>query len=384
MSIPRTWQATLLLIGTIVGVGMFAIPFVFVQAGFLTGVLVLIGLAAAATLVHLAYAEIVLATPALHRLPGYVRYYLGPGLGTLSTASYLFGLSGALLAYVVLGGSFLGELLRWLLPSLPALAGPTLFYLFGIAVIFRGIRFESFTNAILTAGLMLAVALLALGALPALEPANLAGPFAAGHLFIPYGVVLFALAGATIIPDMRRVLGGNSARRLRTMIIAGTLAPAALYLLFAIAVVGATGAGTTPDAISGLAVRFGEDYRLLGALIGFLATITSFITLGLVFEGMFVSDFGFVPRSAWLATVVIPAALYLVGFQDFIAIIRVVGAVAIGFDSLLILFVHRRAVRRAGGISAFFPATAADMIRLLLVLIFAFGILYELYRFSTQ
>ena len=175
MTIPRTWQATLLLIGTIVGVGMFGIPFVFVQAGFLTGVFVLIGLAAAATLVHLAYAEIVLATPALHRLPGYVRYYLGPGLGRLSTASYLFGLSGALLAYVVLGGAFVGELLRWFLPSLPAVAGPVIFYLFGVAVIARGIRFESITDAILTLALVAAIIILGLALWPAVSPGALTG-----------------------------------------------------------------------------------------------------------------------------------------------------------------------------------------------------------------
>lgn len=377
MAIGREWLAFLLLVGTIVGAGMFGIPFVFHATGFLTGIALLGGLAAAATLVHLAYAEIVLASPELHRLPGYVRHYLGPWFGKLATASYLFGLSGSLLAYVVLGGSFLGELLRWVVPSLPALAGPAVFYLFGIAVIARGIRFESVTNAILTIGLMLAIFGLALSVLPAVKIAHLAVPFRAAEIFTLYGVILFALAGAAIIPDMRRMLGAEGALRLRRLIIAGTLVPAAVYLLFAVAVVGVSGAATTPDAISGLAARFGQDYRLLGALIGVLATLTSFITLGLVLEGMFISDFSFGPQPAWLATAAIPAGLWLLGFQDFIAIIGAVGAIGIGLDSILILASYGIIRPRGQALAIALPGA----IRLLLVAIFGFGIGYAFLHF---
>lgn len=379
-AMPREWVAFLLLVGTIVGAGMFAIPFVFQGAGFLTGVLVLIGLAIAATCIHLAYAEVVMATPDAHRLPGYVRRYLGRSLGVLSSASYLFGLSGSLLAYVVLGGAFLGDLLRWLAPSLSATAGYVAFYLFGVAVIARGIRFEGIANAVLTTGLVLALVGLAFTLVPEISSANLHSSFQASRLFMPYGVVLFALAGAAIIPDMRRALGAGSPRRLRNLILLGTASAAALYGLFALAVVGATGGGTTPDAITGLAERFGEGYRLAGALIGFLATITSFITLGAVLEGTFRYDFGFRRQAAWLATAVIPGLLMLAGFRDFIAIVSVVGAVAIGIDSIFILALYGVLRRRGRPQVVLLSASACGI----LAAVFGIGIAYELSRFLSQ
>lgn len=372
----REIQTLLLLVGTIVGAGMFGIPFVFHGAGFVTGFVVLAGLAVAATLVHLAYAEVVLATPELHRLPGYVRHYLGPGFGKLSTASYLFGLSGTLLAYLILGGAFAGELMRVFLPALPDWGGPLAFYLFGVAVIFRSIRFESLTNAVLTLGLVAAIFVLVLVLLPEVSPRALAG-FQPERVGVPYGVVLFSLAGAAIIPDMRRVLGQGGTARLRRLIISGTLGAAFLYFVFAAVVVGTTAAATTPDAIGGLAGRFGPGYLLAGSAIGFLATITSFITLGLVFEGMFVSDFGFVPRSAWLATVVIPAGLWLLGFQDFIAIVAAVGAVGIGFDSIFILASYGAIA--GGGRRRIIALPVA--LRIVLAVIFGSGIVYAFSNF---
>lgn len=373
----RVWQATLLLVGTIVGVGMFGIPFVFFEAGFLTGLALLIVLAGAVTFVHLAYAEVASRTPEVHRLPGYVRAYLGPVAGWLSTASYLFGLSGALLAYVVLGGSFLGSLIQWASPAMPAIAGPLLFYLFGVAVIFRGIRFESFTDALLTLGLVAAILVLAVTLFPSLSSTSLT-EFHLGRVSVPYGVLLFSLAGAAIIPDLRRTLGSGNLGGLGRIVTAGTLISAGLYLIFAAAVVGATGAATTPDAISGLTARFGLPYFLLGNAIGVLATITSFIALGVVFEGMLVSDFRIRPRPAWLVTAAIPAILYGFGFHDFIAIISVVGAFAIGLDSILILLVHRRAQAALSAAAPAFRIAIPGAFRTVLILMFIAGIVAEL------
>ncbi len=374
----RNAQALLLLVGTIVGVGMFGIPFVFVRAGFLTGVIELAILAAAAALVHFAYAEVVLATPELHRLPGYVRRYLGPTAGQISRLSYLAGLSGSLLAYIVLGGFFLQTLLGAVFPETPPMAGLFIFYTLGVFVLFQGIRFESAANALLTLILLGAVAALAFTLVPASSLPALS--FYPERFPIPYGVILFSMAGAAVIPEMRRILGRASASRLRSLTVLGTFAASILYLLFAAVVVGVSGPATTPDAITGLAERFGSFYLLSGSVIGFLTAITSFIPLAMVLQGMFISDVGLPERAAWLLTAIIPASLYLAGFHDFIAIVSVVGAVAIGFDSLLVLLVHRRAVRQAR-LLAFAPAAASDVVRLLLVCVFGFGILYELYRF---
>lgn len=375
----REWSALLLLVGTIVGVGMFAIPFVFLQAGFLMGLGELVLLSVAVTLVHLAYTEVVVATPVLHRLPGYLRLYLGPSWGRLAAASYLFGISGALLAYLVLGGFFLDANLHLAFPSLPPGIGLLLFYLLGIFVIFRGVKFEGFANAIFTAILIIAIFVVSALLLPKLAPIPLKN-FHFDQLFIPYGVILFSMTGAAVIPDMRRLLGGREDNRIFKIVILGTMIPAVLYLLFAVAVAGATGLATTPDAISGLAARFGTHYFIIGSIIGFLATITSFITLGSALEGMLVTDMGLNERMASMTIAFLPAAFYFLGFNDFIAVVSVVGALAIGLDSILILILHQRVTTQASP-NQRFRVAIPRIVRFVLIIIFAAGIVRELAEF---
>ena len=94
----------------IIGAGMFGIPFSFVRAGFWLGAAELALLGGVMWVIHLRYGEVVLETPSRHRLPGYVRLYLGRWASMLAWGSALFGIGGALLAYVVVGGLFLDSL----------------------------------------------------------------------------------------------------------------------------------------------------------------------------------------------------------------------------------------------------------------------------------
>ncbi|MBI4132112.1 MAG: hypothetical protein HY474_00595 [Candidatus Sungbacteria bacterium] len=371
--LPRSFQAALLLVGTIVGVGIFAIPYVFVRAGFLTGVLEILILAAVTLVLNLAYAEVVLRTPEIHRLPGYAARYLGPVGAWVSRLSYLFGISGTLLVYLVLGGAFLGTLLAAAFPRIPMAIGPAAFYLIGAAVVLRGIRFESFANALFTLGLIAALVVGGSILLPGISTAELGG-FYPSRLAIPYGVLLFSLAGAAIIPDVRRALGNGIPRALATVVAAGTLIPLALYLLFAAAVAGTTGEGTTPDAISGIAGLLGPPYGIFGSAIGFLATITSFIPLSIVLEGMFAADLKLRPALATFFTLAIPPLLFAAGFHDFIVIISLIGAVAIGVDGILILLIHRRAEEAHPG-AVSFRLKIPVILRAVIILMFIAGIL---------
>lgn len=363
----RQAEGVLFLAGTIIGVGMFGIPFSFVRAGFLAGAIELVLLAAVTVVVHLAYAEIIVRAREIHRLPGYVGRYL-PSFGWLSRASYLFGLSGTLLAYVILGGFFLGAFFHALFPAIPAAIGPAAFYLIGMGVIAGSIRLEGAVQAGGTVLLVIAILLFSAMILPHVDLSFLTASHPDGWL-MPYGVLLFALAGAALIPDVRRLLGSAGEVHLKRVIIIGTLLPALLYLIFAWAVVGAVGAGVTPDAISGIAVWFGANYLIIGGLIGFLAAITSFIGIGVVFEGMLRDDFGFPRALAFAATAAVPAALWALGIQDFIGIIGAVGAVAIGFDGILILLVHRRAQAEGGATP--FEIVIPLALRAALILLFA-------------
>jgi tyrosine-specific transport protein len=365
-------QAVAFLSGMIIGVGMFGIPFVFSRVGFWAGVIELAALTGVVTLFHLMYGEVVLRTPVVHRLPGYAALYGGRNFGILESASYLFGISGAMLAYILLGGMFLGGLF-----GVSGFSGSVIFLLGGVAITFFNVRIEAQANYILTIILAALIFFLAALALPHIRGINLSG-FSPQHFFLPYGVLLFSLSGGIVIPEIAEFLGEEK-KKFKKVIIIGSVIPALVYFFFALGVVGALGVATTEEAIAGLLPVLGERVVQIGNGIGLLATFTSFVMLGFVLEGTLKSDFGFSRYPAWLVASCIPVALlWFAGGADFLKIIGIVGAVAVGIDSIITLFVFLRAKARGKRVpeySLHLPRPAA----ILLGLMFVAGAAYELW-----
>ena len=107
----KLFQALAVLIGTIIGVGLFSLPYITAQIGILTMLFYFLILGAVMILISLIYSEVALRTKELHRLPGYAEKYLGSKAKKIAFVSNGFGLTGALLAYLIVGGEFLFSLL---------------------------------------------------------------------------------------------------------------------------------------------------------------------------------------------------------------------------------------------------------------------------------
>ncbi len=336
----RFFKAVFVLAGMIIGAGMFAIPFSFAQTGFWLGAAELVVISGVMLVLHLLYGEVVLATPHFHRMPGYIRMHLGRRAALVSWASALFGTVGTLLAYLIIGSVFLETIV-----SRAALAGDGFLLASGLAcfvalVTFFPLKKESAINGVLTIFEIAFVAGLSFLLLPHASPLRLTG-IHWSNLFVPYGVLLFALSGASVIPDLVTVLGRDRAK-VRAAIIAGSLIPAVLYFFFAYTVVGVTGSATSTDAIAGLATAVGGNIVLVASMAGFLAVLTSFIALSANFQAMLSLDLSVPRRAAWLTASAVPFLLYLAGFQNFIAIISIVGVMAFGVDGLLFLLMGRK------------------------------------------
>lgn len=364
-------EAVLILSGMIIGVGMFGIPFSFVKAGFWLGTVELIILAGVVTLFHLLYSKIVLATSEAHRLPGYVGLYLGRKLGMLSWASALFGVSLTLLVYVLLGSIFLNNIFRYFWDWPTQIFWVGVMIVVGAAINLFTLKKEALINGILTGVLILFIAALVIFLFPKIDASNLSG-FSPANIFIPYGVLLFALSGGVVVPEVIEVLGRNPSKT-RAAIIIGTLLPAVLYFLFAYAVVGVTGVSTTEDALGGLAS--GRGLTIFGSAVGFLAVFTSFIVLNSNFQSLLTLDLKFSPSVSWLVVSLVPVALYFLGLKSFVAVMGAVGALAIGIDSALIIASHHIIKIREGAPPSWF----SYLWKFALYVMIAAGVIYELY-----
>ena len=69
--IPATWEAVAVLVGTIIGSGVFLLPYAAISSGILISNIWLVLLTILLVIVHLVFGEIVLRTRHIHSFAGY-------------------------------------------------------------------------------------------------------------------------------------------------------------------------------------------------------------------------------------------------------------------------------------------------------------------------
>ena len=366
------WEAFGVFGGMIIGSGMFALPYAVSVSG-LWASLVAAGLALFTVMsIHLAYGEIVVNTDERHRLPGYVKNYLGKFAGNLNKAGQIIFFNATLLIYAVLGGVFLstifGSSTFWW----------TLFFLIisSSILFFENIEGIGFLNFILTIPMIFAILFIAFLAFGKGGIANI--PFYGSDPFFAFGVFVFALTGLSVIPDAYDIFifrNVDGKKPLKKVIVLGAVIPLILYSIFIVAALMAVNGLISEDAISGLEGVLGRSAVLLGAIVGFLAVFTSFLVLAYDLKQIYRLDVGVPKLWAWILSVAIPLTLFLFGFTDFVKIISIVGGIFIALDGFFVIFILRK-IRQSGRAQIkFLPFGAAH--QALLILIFAASIVYE-------
>lgn len=376
----KFFYALATLIGMIIGVGIFGIPYCFSQAGFAIGFFYLILLTGAVLLLHLFYGEIILRTNHENRLVGYAEKYLGSKGKNFAGAIIIFEFYGALLAYLIAGGHFLNIILGRFFGGSDFL-WTMIFFAFGSLLILFGLKTVAASEFFMAILLLLAAFVFIFKGLPLINIANLK-TLDWAKFFLPYGVVLFSLTGGAAIPEIRQILKGQEGK-IKKVIVLGTLIPALIYALFALSIASVMGSGTTENAIDGLAGYFGQWVLVLGAIFGFLAVITSFLVLGLNLRRVFQYDYKQKAIFAWVLACFVPLVGYLLGLNDFIVVIGLIGALAGGLEGIMTILIYRKA-KKTGDRQPEYSLKIAKPIILSLIFIFALGIVYELINYFAR
>jgi len=373
MKSKKFFYALSALIGMIIGVGIFGIPYVLAQAGFLIGFFYLVFLCLVVLAVHLSYGEIILRTQQDCRLVGYGEKYLGRQGKVSATGIVIFQFYGAMLAYIIAGGHFLNIIFSRFFGGTD-FSWALVFFVFGALAILFGLRTVSASEFLMTILLLFLATFFILKGAPLVNLENLKG-FSLMKFFLPYGVIFFSLTGGAAVPELRQILRGQE-QKIKKVIILGTVIPAVIYFLFALVVVGTTGKGTTEDAISGLVPYLGQNIIVLGAIFGFLAVITSFLMLGLNLRKMFQLDYKLNKLLAWTLACFVPLIVFLAGFNDFIVVIGLIGAVAGGFEGIMTTLIYIKA-KRMGDRQPEYSLKLNKIFVFGMILLFALGIIYQ-------
>lgn len=371
-------KALSVFLGTVIGVGIFGLPFIAGKAGFSIVFLYFLVITPAAILINFLYAEVALGTEKNYRFPGYVGEYLGSSHKKLSFFIIIVGLIGALLAYLVIGGEFLSHLFG------PYFGGNAdiytlLFFAFGVFLVFRGIKSVSQIELFLLFLLLAILAALFVKAAPFIN-FNYFTTYNFKNLALPYGVVLFSLWGSALIPEIeemfieKKLSVGEVRKGVRSVISKGLIITAAVYLLFIFVILGVSGPGTSKEAIFGIYQVLGGNVIKLGFVFGIICCFTSFITLALTLKKVFIYDLGLLKGPSFFLACFLPLILFLMGLKNFIDIISFTGALCLGAEAIMTVFLYRAFLRKKL-LKKINPALY------FLVFIFSLGIIYELFYF---
>ncbi len=337
-------EAVFMITGMTIGAGVLGIPYVVAQVGLTTGLLYIFGLGIVMLFLNLMIGEIAVRTKENLQLPGFAGKYLGTWAKALLTFTITLSSIGALLAYIVGEGYALSALVG----GDPAMWS-VIFWTLGSIVIWRGLQTAKKIQKIFSFLVISIVAGLSFYFISHTEPSNWSY-FNSAQIFLPYGVILFALHGAPAIAEAHALLP-NSQRHFRKALIIGTLIPIVLYMLFAAAVVGVMGLDTTEVATIGLGEKFGPTVLVFANLFAVFAMGTCFSGLGIALKQILTWDFKVNNFFATLLVIVAPISLFVVGIRSFVGILDVAGGLFIGIEAVLMVAIYWRA-KKTGDLDA--------------------------------
>ena len=356
-----------LLTATTVGAGIFALPYVFSKAGWTTGILYLVVFSVLVVSVHFLYWQVLEKFQEKKRLLALAKTYLGStgfGIGFLAIVG---GLLLVLVVYLILGGRFL----TLLFPQLSNASALILFWIFSSVPLILGRR-RIVSLEFLGAILMSAIIILIFSAVFSSSRFLSAEHFDLKNLFLPFGPILFALAGWTAVEPVYESYKKSSDNGFNPIaaLSVGTIFSVVLYVMFVLGIFASANV-VSSDTISGLIDWPLWKKAALGVL-GLFAIWTSYIPIGLEIKNSLKYDLRWKHGASLALVLFLPLLLIYIGLGNFLKVVSLTGGVFLSLQYLLIILVGRRVLILSTPRKLFFK---------LVSLVFILAAVYEIYYF---
>lgn len=360
------FTAVALIVGTIIGAGVFGIPYAIAQSGFSIGLVHLVVLGFFVTLMTLYMGEVVLRTKEESQFIGLADKYLGNEGKWLMFISMVVGIFGALTAYLVGIGSSVAHLIG----MYPPIVYTLIFFAFAAPIIYYGLKSISIIGLVLSTLLILILFVIILGLFPEVQMSNLEH-IDFSKAMVPYGVILFACLGYSVIPEVEMLLKKQRDKMFFAIILA-TFICIGLYTLFSFTVVGVYGfnvAEIATQSLSGIK-------NVFGTIVAILAMATGFLALGLVMKHVFSLDLKIDKRISWIIVCFFPLLIVFFISPGFVEALGFTGTYAGGLTGILSCFLVYNA-RKKGKRKPEYVVPGGTFLIVLSGLVFIGGIVYQ-------
>ncbi len=372
-----------ILAGTILGVGLFGLPYVFSTSGFTIGLFFIIICCFLTTITHLIYGEALLRTPGEHRGPGLAKIYLGKPGYYISMVAAFISLSGVLLAYLILGGQFVQNFSQIIGANININDATFIFWIIGVIGMTMGIRFIGIGEVLGVILIIILIFAYFFWGLPGLKIQNFIG-FNLNNFFLPYGILLFALSGGSAVPEIFNYFKNKGISKeqinFKMPIIWGTIIPTILYLIFVIGAFGLFPNKIIPvDLIPDL-LTSNPILAIATNVLGLILILTSYFILGLSYKNVLFFDLKLKKVLSWVIPIFLPPILFFFQNKGFITIIGFLGACILAIETIITFIVHHLSQKRGEKIPAY-QIKLPMFIKISLIIILLIGAGLEIIKF---
>ncbi len=371
----KTILAVTTLLGTIIGAGIFGIPYAIAKSGIIMGLIHIITIAAITAIVFLYLGEISLRTKGDHHLSGYAEKYLGKKGKMIMLLSTICGIYAAILAYLIGVGNSLSFLLFnnqnyslqlgitfWIIISILSLRG------------LKALKEGEFIGASTVIIIIISMLFFFINKINFNNLTQLSNPTLLNY-FSPFGVILFAFLGYSIIPEIKKVLANNR-KEMKRSIILTIVITTIIYITFTFIVIGISGKNTPKIAT----ISLGKPFILLGIITMFNA----YFALSVALIDALSFDFNQSKIKSWLYTTIIPIMLFIIltltNSADFTKVIGIGGVISGGLTSILILVMINKA-KILGDRHPEYSIPTSKILKFILITIFILGTTMEILNF---
>ncbi len=326
--------ASALLAGTIIGAGIFSLPYVVSKTGLGLGFFCFVFFTIVYYCLHLMYAKVALLHEEKHDFAYFAEQHLSPRAGIWASMIIVGGMVLSLAVYLVLAPSFINLFLG--LDGLPA---ALLFWGLGSIFIFVELSMLGIAEMLGVAGILGAV-LVILGAGSIVSKSiSLSPDFSSWAVFLlPFGPLLFSFSGrsaiVTMVEEHRAAESKKQGFSMTKAVLLGTGVPLLVYLIFTFAFLRINSAPSV-DPMRDLA-SLPETLLVALGIMGFLALWTSYFMIGLNVKNLLEEDLKIPRLWSGLLVLVVPILLFISGIASFIELVAFTGSVFLAFEGMFI------------------------------------------------
>lgn len=333
-----------ILSGTIIGAGIFSLPWVVYKAGILPSVFFAVLFCFTTIIIHIMYGDLVLADNENHRFAGITKKYLGRSGYIFTIISSILETFLILTIYLVISISFL----NFVFLNLNNYYKVLIFWAIGTILTMIEIKKEAVVELASVIGISviaLSIGMIGLGWVDGKNIQLFSNNI--NYIFLPVGIMLFIFSGragtASLIYYFKK-MENFSKRAIKESIVIGTLFPILIYIFFVVGIIGISGPSMiTEDSVSGIVSSLPVWFIYVLGFFGIVSLLSSYISIGFDARKSMHYDLKFSKISSNVLVLFFPLALYFLGMQNFIELILITGGIFIGIEGILVLYMWKKA-----------------------------------------